>query len=66
VTPGRKLSPREERILRLLTEGYSQREIAKELGSALPTVRTHISHIYLKLDAKNRAHAVAIWMKRNR
>lgn len=46
----RKLTPRENEILLLLYEGYRYREIAQMLFVSLTTVRTHIHHIYEKLD----------------
>lgn len=38
----RKLSPRQRQIALLLYEGYSQREIARQLGIERSTVRNHI------------------------
>jgi DNA-binding CsgD family transcriptional regulator len=47
---GRRLTPREREILVLLYEGHRYREIAQKLFVSLTTVRTHIHHIYEKLD----------------
>ena len=41
-------------VLRLIAAGLSNREIAQELVIAVSTVKTHINHIYGKIDAKNR------------
>ncbi|HUA08283.1 MAG TPA: response regulator transcription factor [Candidatus Acidoferrales bacterium] len=51
------LSPREQQILRLVVEGYSNEEIAQHLQCAYPTVRTHLAHLYRKLDVDDRVSA---------
>jgi two-component system, NarL family, response regulator LiaR len=51
------LSPREQQILRLLVEGYSNEEIAQNLKCAYPTVRTHLAHLYRKLGLDDRVSA---------
>lgn len=53
-----QLSDREWDVLRFLTEGMSNREIAASLCIALTTVETHITHIYRKLDISRRSQAV--------
>ena len=53
------LSIRECGILRLISRGYSNKQIGLELGIAFETVKTHAKNIYGKLDAGNRAEAVA-------
>ncbi|NVI90528.1 response regulator transcription factor [Actinomadura sp. BRA 177] len=53
------LSSRELEVLRLVARGTSNREIAGELFISEATVKTHLTHIYAKLDAKDRAAAVA-------
>jgi predicted ATPase/DNA-binding CsgD family transcriptional regulator len=53
------LSPRETDVLKLLVAGYSNRDIAKELGFALGTVKWYISQIYGKLGVESRTQAVA-------
>jgi LuxR family maltose regulon positive regulatory protein len=52
------LSDRELEVLRLLTTDLSAPEIAAELVVSVNTVRTHIKHIYSKLDAHSRYEAV--------
>jgi LuxR family maltose regulon positive regulatory protein len=52
------LTEREMEVLRLIAAGLSNQEIAQELVVAVSTVKTHINHIYGKLDVKSRIQAV--------
>jgi DNA-binding CsgD family transcriptional regulator/pimeloyl-ACP methyl ester carboxylesterase len=61
--PAAGLSDREAEVLRLVTMGCSNREIAAELTLSLPTVATHLRHILDKLGVENRA-AAAAWAVR--
>src|SRR5207244_2440152 len=58
------LTPREREILTLLGEGLVNREIAVRLGISEHTVKTHLAAIYEKLEASNRAEAVATGLRR--
>ncbi|MCX4723629.1 response regulator transcription factor [Streptomyces sp. NBC_01020] len=59
--PGRDaLSAREREVLVLVARGTSNRDIARELFISEATVKTHLTHIYGKLDVKDRAAAVAV------
>jgi DNA-binding CsgD family transcriptional regulator len=53
------LTDREVDILRLLSEGLTNHEIAHELGLALETVKWYNKRIYSKLGVSNRAQAVS-------
>ncbi len=53
------LSPREIEILSLIARGLSSREIGNQLVLAVRTVERHVSNIYRKIDAHNRAQATA-------
>jgi LuxR family maltose regulon positive regulatory protein len=53
------LSKRELEVLRLIATGLTSREIAEELVVTLGTIKTHINHIYQKLDVHSRTQAVA-------
>jgi len=52
------LTAREIEILRLIAKGLSNNEAAKVLGLSRATVRTHLEHIYQKLEVTNRVEAV--------
>jgi DNA-binding NarL/FixJ family response regulator len=52
------LTAREREVLALLSSGQSNREIAAQLFVSLPTVKTHLAHIYAKLGATNRNEAL--------
>jgi DNA-binding NarL/FixJ family response regulator len=54
-----QLSPRELKILRLLSKGCLQKEIAEEIQIGYSTVRTFTARIYKKLHVHSRAQAVA-------
>ncbi|MER5615680.1 response regulator transcription factor [Streptomyces sp. NPDC002215] len=54
------LSGRERDVLELVAKGTSNREIAAELFISEATVKTHLTHVFAKLGAKDRAAAVAI------
>lgn len=55
-----RLSPREREVLRLVAAGRSNKEIATELGVTERTVKFHVTAIFNKLGAENRASAVTI------
>lgn len=48
------LSPRETEVAKLVARGLGDKDIARQLGIAQTTVRTHIDHAFRKLDVKNR------------
>jgi LuxR family maltose regulon positive regulatory protein len=52
-----RLTPREMDVLRLLCEGYSNKQIAVDLTVSINTVKKHTSTIYSKLGVRNRAQA---------
>ncbi|MBX7100456.1 MAG: response regulator transcription factor [Myxococcaceae bacterium] len=52
------LSDREREILQLVAKGVSNSEAAKLLGVSKATIRTHLEHIYRKLEVTNRVEAV--------
>ena len=55
-----ELTAREREIFRLLANGSSNAEIAKELYIGETTVKTHVTHIFQKLDLRDRVQAVVL------
>jgi ATP/maltotriose-dependent transcriptional regulator MalT len=53
------LSERELEVLNLLASGRTNSEIARDLFVSVGTIKSHTGNIYRKLDAKNRAEALA-------
>ncbi len=53
------LSVREGNILNLIARGRSNKEIARSLSIAPETVKTHVKHIFIKLNVEKRAQAVS-------
>ncbi len=56
--PATPLTEQERRILSLLAEGKSPRDVAKQLNITARTLRNHIHHVNQKLRTKNRLEAV--------
>jgi DNA-binding NarL/FixJ family response regulator len=55
---GAKLTDRERSILRLVAGGYSNKEIARSLHLSEGTVKNYMSDLLVKLDCRDRTHAV--------
>jgi DNA-binding NarL/FixJ family response regulator len=58
------LSPREQEVLDLLSQGHLYKEIADKLGISYETVHTYVRRIYEKLQVRTRTEAVAKFLKR--
>ena len=56
--PREELTAREAEVVRLMAGGYSNREIARALGTAEGTITTHVSSILAKFGARDRTRAV--------
>jgi DNA-binding NarL/FixJ family response regulator len=54
------LTDREAEVLRLLAQARSNAEIARELFIGEATVKTHVSNVLQKLDARDRVHAAVL------
>ncbi len=54
-----KLSGREQEMIVFLSQGYTNKEIAKSLAISPNTVKTHLSRLFDKLGVSNRTQAVA-------
>jgi pimeloyl-ACP methyl ester carboxylesterase/DNA-binding CsgD family transcriptional regulator len=63
ITGGQGLSSREMEVLRLIGAGRSNQQIAEELVISINTVARHVSNIFTKIDAANRAEA-AVYAQR--
>ena len=53
-----QLSKREIEVLKHISNGLSNAQIAEKMFVSNNTIKTHISHIYTKLDVKNRVQAI--------
>lgn len=60
---GPQLSPREREVLKLLADGLGVAAISKQLFISESTTKTHISKLYEKLGAGNRAQAIMTAMR---
>jgi LuxR family transcriptional regulator, maltose regulon positive regulatory protein len=58
--PGEPLTTREVEVLKLISAGCSNQEIAEKLVISIATVKRHISNLYTKLDVVSRTQAVAV------
>ncbi|MER3409735.1 MAG: DNA-binding response regulator [Thermoleophilia bacterium] len=58
------LTERESQIIKLIAEGKSLPDIARELYLGVTTVKTHVQHLYEKLGVSDRAAAVAEAMRK--
>jgi LuxR family transcriptional regulator, maltose regulon positive regulatory protein len=56
---GETLSPREVEVLRLVVAGYSNQSIGEQLFISLWTVKSHLTHIYRKIEVASRTQAIA-------
>lgn len=56
-TTDNTLTPRELEVLRLLCEGHSNKDIARRLGIAEPTVRAHLAAVFRALGVVTRTQA---------
>ena len=63
-TPTELLSEREIEVLKLVAQGNANKEIAAELNITDSTVKTHVSSIFQKLNARDRTDAVMQAVKR--
>ena len=59
------LTNRETQILNYIAEGNTNKQIAHSLGISEQTIKSHVSAILRKLNANDRAHAVALAMRKS-
>jgi DNA-binding NarL/FixJ family response regulator len=60
----RLLTTREREILRLAADGFTNKAIGERIFLSTGTVKTHLDNIYRKLEVSDRAHAVAVALRR--
>jgi DNA-binding CsgD family transcriptional regulator len=58
------LTPSEHRVASLVGEHLTNDEIATQLFVSIPTVKSHLNHIYAKLGLANRGQLAAAWHRR--
>ena len=56
---------REVEVLQLISDGLVNREIGVRLFLSEETVKSHVRHLLAKLQARSRAHAVAVGFRHN-
>jgi DNA-binding NarL/FixJ family response regulator len=61
--PADNLTPREEEVLRLVAQGFINKEIADQLGVSIETVRQHLKNSYAKLHVRTRTEAAMKLMR---
>jgi len=62
LSPVVRLSVREEQILALLSQGFSNKLIADKLELSIDTVCSHLKHVFDKLHVSSRTEAVVRYM----
>jgi DNA-binding NarL/FixJ family response regulator len=62
--PSEKLSAQEERVLALVAEGKTNKEIASKLDLSDKTVKNYLASVFQKLRITRRAQAAAFFVKR--
>jgi DNA-binding NarL/FixJ family response regulator len=61
---GQEPTSREIEVLQLIGDGLVNREIGERLFLSEETVKSHVRHLLAKLQARSRAHAVAVGLRR--
>ena len=59
-----RLTEKEKHILELVSEGRTNREIARALGVSEQVVKGRLTTVFLKLGVRNRTQAALKWVKR--
>jgi two-component system response regulator DevR len=60
------LSPQERRVLALIAEGRTNKEVASDLGLAEKTVKNYLSNVFEKLHVSRRSQAAALFVRESR
>lgn len=56
-------SPRQAEIVSMIAGGLEDKEIARELGVSVTTVRTHLQRLYRQIGVHNRSRATVKWLQ---
>lgn len=59
------ITPQEQRVLALVADGKTNKEIAAALGLSDKTVKNYLSHVYKKLQLTRRSQAAAFYVRRS-
>ncbi len=65
-SPESGLTPRQQEVIALMSQGMTNKQIGTELYTHPYTIDTHVRNIFLKLGANSRAEAVRKWTEANR
>ena len=60
-----ELTPRQAEVLASVTRGFTNEDIARQLGLSLATVKDYLNTTFAKIGAANRAEAVAIALRKH-
>lgn len=60
------LSPQERKVLALIAEGRTNKEVASQLGLAEKTVKNYLSNVFEKLHVSRRSQAAAMFVRESR
>lgn len=63
--PVESLSPQERRVLSLIAEGKTNKEVGNELGLTEKTVKNYLANVFGKLNVTRRSQAVALFVSSN-
>jgi DNA-binding NarL/FixJ family response regulator len=63
-SPSHDLTEREREVLRLVTTGLANKQIARRLGISEKTVKGHLTHVFQAIGVTDRTQA-ALWAERN-
>ncbi|HEU4803405.1 MAG TPA: helix-turn-helix transcriptional regulator [Solirubrobacterales bacterium] len=58
------LTPTETRVAELVADGLTNPAIAERMFVSTTTVKTHVAHVFKKLDVHNRAELSGLWARR--
>jgi len=60
----KSLTKRQTEVMNLVKLGYANKQIARELGISIWTVKRHINDLIRRIQANDRAHAVYLCMRK--